>query len=460
MRTGHAPVSTRWLIAAFLLIVAIVFGGGGTPAPRAELVVQIAALSAIVVWVWAWVRPGNRDRAEAHALTDWPLFMLAALFVAIPLLQLVPLPPAIWHQLPGREVERQALALVGAEQVWMPLSVSPTRTLASLLSLLPPMAMLYFTTRLTLRERSRLLGLVAALGLLSVVVGVVQLASGNGNWLRFYDMTNYGFATGFQASRNAQADVLLVASMAFAAWAATSRRIAESRQGWIAVGSVLVVLWLAIVVTGSRSGFAMIPIALIACLVMVVRRVRLPGRRMAVLAVGALLLLGGAGVVLHDNVRVERTLARFDDLKDVRPEIWSDTWYAIGQHWPAGTGVGTFRPVFDASERLEVVRPSYANRAHNDYLEYSLEAGVVGVLALAIALVFALYRIWTTLRRNDDRRARVQALCVLGVLTVLLLHSLVDYPMRSLSLGVMAGLFGGLLSGGVRGRALRVRRSA
>src|SRR3546814_16690937 len=108
---------------------------------------------------------------------------------------------------------------------------------------------------------------------------------------------------------------------------------------------------------------------------------------MAIVSIGALSWLAVTGVALHDNVRVERTLARFDDLKDVRPEIWADTWYAIGQHWPVGAGMGTFRPVFDAAERLEFVRPSYANRAHNDYLEYLLEAGVAGALLVVWAKI-------------------------------------------------------------------------
>ncbi|RIA43533.1 O-antigen ligase [Hephaestia caeni] len=456
MRTGHTSVSSRGLIAGFLLIVAILFGGGGSPAPVAELVVQVAALIAIVAWAWL----GNRDRTSPPSATDWPLLVLAALFVAIPLLQLVPLPPAIWHQLPGRETERQALALVGAENAWMPLSVSPAKTLASLLSLVPPMAMLYFTTRLTVRERSGLLGLLAALALLSVVVGVIQLASGHGNWLRFYSATNYGVATGFQASRNAQADLLIVSSMAFAAWAVTNRRIVKSRQAWIAAIIVVFVLWLAVVVTGSRSGVVMIVIALATCLAIAVRQMRLPGRRIAIIAVGALSLLGVTGVVLHDNVRVERTLARFDDLKDVRPEIWADTWYAIGLHWPAGTGMGTFRPVFDSAERLEFVRPSFANRAHNDYLEYLLETGIAGALLFIVAVIFAIYRVSTAVRRDDDRNVRVQALFVVGSLLVFVLHSMVDYPMRSMSLGVVAGLLCGLLSRTVLGSDARAIRSA
>src|SRR3546814_16264888 len=107
----------------------------------------------------------------------------------------------------------------------------------------------------------------------------------------------------------------------------------------------------------------MILIAFVTCLLITVRRLRLPGRRMAIVSIGALSLLAVTGVALHDNVRVERTLARFDDLKDVRPEIWADTWYAIGQHWPVGAGMGTFRPVFDAAARPEFVRTSYAHRA-------------------------------------------------------------------------------------------------
>jgi hypothetical protein len=43
-------------------------------------------------------------------------------------------------------------------------------------------------------------------------------------------------------------------------------------------------------------------------------------------------------------------------------------------------------------------------------------------------------------------------------LLALVLHSLVDYPMRSLSLGVVAGLMAGLLARGPEG--VRERRSS
>src|SRR3546814_18048023 len=119
----------------------------------------------------------------------------------------------------------------------------------------------------------------------------------------------------------------------------------------------------------------MILIAFVTCLLITVRRLRLPGRRMAIVSIGALSLLAVTGVALHDNVRVERTLARFDALKDGRPEIWEATWYAIGQHWPVEEGLGTFRPVFDAAVRLDLLRQSSDTLAHKAKLDYHHKAG-------------------------------------------------------------------------------------
>src|SRR3546814_15967017 len=95
------------------------------------------------------------------------------------------------------------------------------------------------------------------------------------------------------------------------------------------------------------------------------------------------------------------------------------------------------------------------NCAHNDYLEYLLEAGVAGALLVVWAMIFAVYRISVTLRRNDDRKIRVQTLFAVGSLLGLLLHSLVDYPMRAASLGVLAGFVVGLVSRAGGGGAVR-----
>ena len=139
-----------------------------------------------------------------------------------------------------------------------------------------------------------MIGVLAVLGLLAAVVGVLQLASGNANWFRFYAATQYGFATGFQANRNAEADVLLIAAMAFAAWVAIEDRIWRSRQVQLLSIAMLLFFALSVVLTGSRAGVALIAVAIIASAAMIVRKGVFKNWRMSLAAGLALVALGGS----------------------------------------------------------------------------------------------------------------------------------------------------------------------
>ncbi|TPG37962.1 O-antigen ligase family protein [Sphingomonas koreensis] len=431
----------RVWVSGTLLTVAIVFGGGGTPSPTPELVVELAATVAIVVWAWLT----GRDRQYPSPKVDRPLFVMAGIFVAIPVLQLVPLPPWIWHHLPGRDVEIRALALVDRANGWMPWSESPARTVASALSLIPPIAMLFMVSRLRRRDQTILLAVIAALGLLAGIVGVIQLSSGNANWFRFYTVTEYGFATGFQANRNADADVLLIAAMALAAWVSIDDRIRRSRQLQLVLVVIFCFLTLSVVLTGSRAGVALILVVIVASGAMIANKIMLRNLRTCVVAGLVLAILGATFYSITNNARVERTFDRFDRGAERRPEIWKDTVYAIGQHWPAGSGVGTFQPIFAAAERLEYVRPDFSNRAHNDYLEFVLEVGLVAPVFLLAAAAFLMVRLREMVGDRASRERRATASFVLGCFFVLVLHSLVDYPMRTMSLATIAGVLSGLL---------------
>jgi O-antigen ligase len=440
--------------AGGLLVAAVLFGGGGSPAPRPELVVELAALLALVIWSWL----AARERRDDAVTRDRGIIAIAALIAAVPLVQLIPLPPVIWHHLAGREAEFESLRLIGRQNAWMPLSLAPAVTLASALSLIPPLAMLWMVARLNNDDRLALLGLLGALGLVSAVVGVLQVISGNANLLRFYNVTSLGFATGFQANRNAQADVLSIAAMALACWAMSRNKIAHSRGGKALLVLFLVAFAFSVVLTGSRAGTALLIVPAIVCLLALVDIRAISRRRLVTGIVAALVVLGGTGVVLSHNDRFAKTLSRFGGGEARRPEVWADTMFAIRQYWPIGTGLGTFQPVFNSAERLEYVGPTFANRAHNDYLEYLLEAGIVAPIVLIVLAVFFLIRVGRLFRSPRGRQSRLQGLFLGGAFAVLLLHSIVDYPMRSMALAVMAGLFGGLLgakidSAGFRGRS-------
>ena len=70
------------------------------------------------------------------------LLVLTALMLLVPLIQLVPLPPSIWTALPGRAPVADGFRLLGQPLPWLPMSLAPARTVASLLWLLPALAVL------------------------------------------------------------------------------------------------------------------------------------------------------------------------------------------------------------------------------------------------------------------------------------------------------------------------------
>ena len=111
--------------------------------------------------------------------------------------------------------------------------------------------------------------------------------------------------------------------------------------------------------------------------------------------------------------------------------------------WPLGSGMGTFVPVYGIFEQPEDVHLNfYVNHAHNDLLEVWLEAGVAGLAfigAFVLWLLRRIYVLWwrnasTGFRETDLLLARAASIAVL----LLLMHSLVDYPLRT---GAMMTLF-------------------
>jgi O-antigen ligase len=115
--------------------------------------------------------------------------------------------------------------------------------------------------------------------------------------------------------------------------------------------------------------------------------------------------------------------------------------------------VGSFVPVFVAAERLEVVDPSFPNRAHNDFLELALEAGLPGLVLLAVLTGWLALRWTRRLRAADSTAERAELLFAGATLAVFGLHAVVDYPLRSMALAALAGVATGIILASSQRRA-------
>lgn len=428
----------RSIIAAVLLGLLLAFGGGGSPAPFSELLCQLFAAAALAAWAFA---------AEDSARRDWRLVAVAGLIAIPPALQLIPLPPALWHTLPGREAMRASLDLIGLGESWRAMSIDPATTLASLLSLFPPLLVMIMAARLAAPQRRLMIWVVAGMALLSVLVGAAQIAGGGSGFLSFYGSSD-GILYGFQANRNAEVDVLLIGLLALAAGWASLRDLHGAPPSWLFAGLGAVLL-LGAVLTGSRTGIAL-ALPVLGTVAAIVRPPRPAAAkstaRRLLLAIAALLVPIALAAALWRNAAIGRVAARFQIEGEFRPELWRDSLYAIAQNWPFGSGLGTFYPAFVPAERLEVIDNLLPNRAHNEFLELALEGGLPMLLCWLGAALLVGFALWRALR-SDHGAPREQALLALGILSVTLLHSLVDYPFRSMALASLIGLGAGMALG-------------
>jgi hypothetical protein len=122
IRSVHQSGSLFWL-SAFALVASVAFAGATRPGFAGDVVAQMASVPTLLAGlILTW-----RER-DAHA---WLLGWSTAVLLVI-LLQLVPLPPAIWAELPFGPVVQDVNAMAGLPNEWRPISVSPHDTWLSL----------------------------------------------------------------------------------------------------------------------------------------------------------------------------------------------------------------------------------------------------------------------------------------------------------------------------------------
>lgn len=433
------------LVVAAFTIAALAMGGGGTSEPRSEMLLELVAAGAFAAWMLA------RD-PRADGPVPRSVLMLCAVVLALPVLQLVPLPPAVWQALPGHEQEVAALALVGKADAWRPWTIAPSRTLAALLAVAPPLLAFAMTSTLARRERLLVIAAITGMAGAAMLLGALQVASGlNGGW-RLYGDYNIGFINGFHANRNAAADALLVGLAGVPVVASSLRnRIGTATERWLVLAACAA-LGIATAVTASRTGIILIPVTL--ALALVTWSPGLVGRSQAFGALTvAILLAVGALFAAQANAPLGRILRRFTLEGEFRGELWTDTLPAISQYWPLGSGMSTFRAAFLPHERLVVVDQTWPVRAHNDYLELLLEGGIPGLVLLGAAILLLGSLIVRALRTGNTRE-RPQVMFAIATMVIIGLHSIVDYPLRSMALAHVMAVAVGILAA-VSGAGMR-----
>jgi O-antigen ligase len=121
-----------------------------------------------------------------------------------------------------------------------------------------------------------------------------------------------------------------------------------------------------------------------------------------------------------------------------RPMIILRTLQGALLNLPWGTGFGTFPLAYPPLEQVADIFSSVVNHAHNDFAELLLEGGIPAGLLLVLYLALLAVRL-PALAGSSFRTALFLSI------TFVLIHSLVDYPLRTIGLGVVFAAFNGIL---------------
>ena len=432
---------TRNSRLAMIPPAAILLCGGGSQAnPLQQLLALLAGIVLLGVTSLSvdW-RGIARQAPGATAL----LLALAALF----LVQLAPLPGSLWPHLPGRALYAHGDMLMFGHPLDRPLSLDPGETLSAFLFLVPAFAV-WLLTRHDRSFSRRFVYLYLAFLAASLALALAQLTAGPG-MLRLYPTTHDRLPTGFFANRNHQA-IAMVCGMPLAA---ALHRIERAGSGlftarW-AFAAALAGCVIGSLLTGSRTGAVLMLPALAAALAIGLggeRRLlsgKVPGRAIAAMAVLLLAALAIAVVAYRPGGALGLVFTRSLVSSDPRYAFWPVVIGVIRDSWPWGIGFGNFRYAFEVASTPSVLRPLYINHAHNDWLEFILEAGVGG-LALTLAFLAWLFSRWLLARDAGEDRPLVIAAGT--VIALLLAHSLSDYPLRTVALSACFAFCMGTLS--------------
>lgn len=424
---GRTLVAPAYLFACLLL-------GGSAQGIWANMALQLAGIAIIA---WAAV-----DKSP-HALPSpaRQLLLLAVLFLAIVAIQLVPLPSGVWTGLGPRQHVAEGFAALGLPVPSEPLSLTPAATLDCLLKTIPCLALFCALVRLK-AYRPQWLAVALVLGTLAgIALGAIQVGSSGGWYL--YEDTSYGRAVGFFANADHMGTLLLITIPFLAAVIAVGKSANMQRYSALiaVVAGIAIVILIGLALNGSLVAYGLVlPVIAASALIVIPQRSRL---RWWIFGFAVLLLIVSTAALETAPIGAGRIGEHASTALQSRKELLSTTSRAARDFLPVGSGLGSFQSVYPLYEHPEDVTTDYVVHAHNDYAEVALELGIPGIILMALFLAWWAAAVWRAWRSPEAHPfARAASIASAAVLV----HSLVDFPLRTAAISACFGMCLALLA--------------
>lgn len=395
------PSELHKYLLGSVLIVSMLIGGGAGRGLYTDAIIIIVCLIASGI-----VLASKSERLSFGQL------VLPALIMLLCLIQILPLPSAALAPLrPDFLASDEGMAFV---------SLGVGQSLESLLIVAAPLA--FFLSVLCMRQdQLRALLPFFFLGLLcNLLVATLQYSLSSKAVVS--DLLPFGIQGGVFANVNHFSTLLFISIPLVIYFGLHMRQMLLGGIGLVAILLILLAV-------GSRAG------VLIGLAITVISLVMLPRRSRVTLAAFVAIFVGLAiyGVGALSKIEAEELDPDFG-----RIEFSRTTLDGIRENWPLGVGFGNFVNAYQIYEKPEMIFRNYVNHAHNDYLELVFEGGILAALLIAAYLVLL---IGAAFSRESSTLQRAALISILFVLV----HSLVDYPMRTMAITMSFAFLNGIV---------------
>jgi len=415
----------REAIGPAYLFLCLILGGS------AQGIWQNMALQLLGLALIAWAAFQQSRRTTSGAAYQLQIIVLLA--IALIAIQMVPLPASLWQHLGGRTLVAQGFRILGMDAPSTTLSLAPYRSLDSLLGLIPPIAIFVAIVNLKAYRFSWLAAALLLGTIAGVILGALQVTDGgtDSHWY-WYPESSFGLATGFFANANHMASLLVCTLPFLAALLVSARSGGTQRKSaiLIAVAASALLVVVGIALNQSAAVYGLTPPVLAASAALLLPQ-RSALRRWGGIAT-AVFLVAALATLTTTSVR-GRAFADASSIQS-RQEMLSTSAKAMADFLPWGSGLGSFESVYHLYEDSARVDNTYVSHAHNDYAELALETGVPGILLMIAFLAWwgrAAWKAW----RDPNAGAYARAGSIAS--GAILVHSLVDFPLRTGAIGVV-----------------------
>ena len=114
---------------------------------------------------------------------------------------------------------------------------------------------------------------------------------------------------------------------------------------------------------------------------------------------------------------------------ETRDDVVTMSLPIIEEYWLTGTGAGTFYTVFP-KYHTDTIHLHY-DHAHNEYLQFLIEYGIVGFLLLGGSIAYSLLKAISALKNRSDPMSQGIAFASIMAIVGMLIHISVDFPLQA-----------------------------